>query len=80
MYEGSTIHTLAARELIRDLEENSSVGGSGIANVREEICRLGCTYSLATRHTSFVAVQEKVRRLRKRKKEKEKERKTEILK
>ncbi|HEX7581056.1 MAG TPA: VWA domain-containing protein, partial [Thermoanaerobaculia bacterium] len=66
--EGDLIATLAARALIRDLEEGVSPlhvrrfqqdrGQTGrTERVKEEIVRLGTTYSLASRETSFVAVE-----------------------
>ncbi len=71
--EGDLIATLAARTLIRDLEEGASPlhvrrgsrqerGQAGHSEkvpdkVNAEIVRLGTTYSLASRETSFVAVE-----------------------
>jgi hypothetical protein len=67
--EGDLIATLTARTLIRDLEEGVSPlhvrrgsqqerGQTGrTERVKEEIVRLGTTYSLASRETSFVAVE-----------------------
>jgi len=59
--QGSLLHTMAARALINDLQREKSwmhVGGSiGPAAIKDEIVRLGTTYSLASKHTSFVAVQ-----------------------
>jgi Ca-activated chloride channel family protein len=60
------IGTLAARTMIRDLEEGSSAlhrGGGSKQNrkskdrVRDEIVRLGVAYGLCSRETSFVAVE-----------------------
>ncbi len=60
------IGTLAARTMIQDLEEGSSAlhrGGGSRQNrknkdrVRDEIVRLGVTYGLCSRETSFVAVE-----------------------
>ena len=69
--EGTLVGTLWARRMIRDLEEGRSVlhprRGSQQARalglkdeaVKTEIVRLGTTWSLVSRHTSFVAVQER---------------------
>jgi uncharacterized protein YegL len=68
IFEGNTLHTLAARELIRDLEEGRSFmhkapgrAAPSEAAVRAEIIRLATTYGLASKHTSFVAVEENTR-------------------
>jgi Vault protein inter-alpha-trypsin domain/von Willebrand factor type A domain len=62
------IGTLAARAMIRDLEEGRSPlhdrRGSlqdrgGRDRVKQEIVRLGVTYGLVSRETSFVAVEER---------------------
>ena len=46
--KGNLLHTLAARTLIRDLEEGNSYlhakGAASAANVRNEVIRLGITY------------------------------------
>ena len=46
--KGNLLHTLAARALIRDLEEGNSYlhakGAASAANVRNEVIRLGITY------------------------------------
>lgn len=67
--EGDLIATLAARALIRDLEEGVSplhVGRGSqqdrgqtarTERAKKEIVRLGTTYSLVSRETSFVAVE-----------------------
>jgi hypothetical protein len=69
--EGTLVATLWARRMIRDLEENRSPlhprRGSQQARalslkdepVKNEIVRLGTTWSLVSRHTSFVAVEER---------------------
>ncbi len=66
--EGKLLATLAARTLIRDLEEGASplhtTRGSlqrrtTRDKVKEEIVRLGVTYGLASRETSYVAVEER---------------------
>jgi hypothetical protein len=63
------IGTLAARAMIRDLEEGRSPlhdrrgslqdRGRGSERVKQEITRLGVTYGLVSRETSFVAVEER---------------------
>ncbi|MFN7989449.1 MAG: VIT domain-containing protein [Thermoanaerobaculia bacterium] len=66
--EGTLLATLAARTLIRDLEEGASPlhtrRGSLQARVtrdavKEEIVRLGVTFGLVSRETSYVAVEER---------------------
>lgn len=60
----SPIHTLAARKLIQDLEDGrhglkDEGGEDQLARVvKASIVRLGKIYSLASKHTSFVAVDE----------------------
>lgn len=64
---GNLIATLAARTLLRDLEEGASAlheRGSlqrrlGKDRVKEEAVRLGVRYGLASRWTSFVAVEKR---------------------
>jgi Ca-activated chloride channel family protein len=65
---GSLIATLAARTMIRDLEEGASPlhdrRGSlqergGKDRVKAEIVRLGVSYGLCSRETSFVAVEKR---------------------
>ncbi|CAG8486152.1 327_t:CDS:10 [Cetraspora pellucida] len=65
---GSKIHTLAARKLIQDLEEGTSFihkhpmnKGKNIQNtlIREHIVNLGVAYSLASKYTSFLAIDER---------------------
>jgi Ca-activated chloride channel family protein len=51
---------LWARSRIADL---SDFGAHGDAAAREEVTRLGLTYNLLTRYTSFIAVHEAVRNL-----------------
>jgi Ca-activated chloride channel family protein len=64
------IGTLAARAMIRDLEEGRSAlhdrrgslqdrGARGGDRVKQEIVRLGVAYGLVSRETSFVAVEER---------------------
>jgi Ca-activated chloride channel family protein len=66
--EGTLLATLAARTLIRDLEEGASPlhnrrgslqGRNTKDRVKEEIVRLGVTYGLVSRETSYVAVEER---------------------
>jgi hypothetical protein len=58
--QGSTVQRLAARELIRDLEEGRSAlhqdSATSSAAVQDEIRRLGLQYTLTSSETSFVAV------------------------
>ncbi|KAI9324061.1 hypothetical protein DFJ73DRAFT_874342 [Zopfochytrium polystomum] len=60
---GEALHTLAARKLIQDLEEKVSFIDSDIPapeSVRKgEIVRIGVKYGLASKHTSFVAVEDR---------------------
>lgn len=65
LYTDSPIHVLAARKLIQDLEDGrhglKEEGGSEqqLARVvKASIVRLGKAYSLVSKHTSFVAVDE----------------------
>jgi Ca-activated chloride channel family protein len=63
------VGTLAARAMIRDLEEARSAlhdrrgslqdRGQGSDRVKQEIVRLGVEYGLVSRETSFVAVEER---------------------
>ncbi|CAG8737750.1 6687_t:CDS:2, partial [Dentiscutata heterogama] len=66
--EGSKIHTLAARKLIQNLEDGTSFlhnhqkyQGKQVPNsvVRNQIVSLSKTYSLASRYTSFIAIDER---------------------
>jgi Ca-activated chloride channel family protein len=68
--QGRTIATLAARTLIRDLEEGSSPLHDRRGSlqerqrpdrVKEEIVRLGTTFGLCSSFTSFVAVEKRER-------------------
>ena len=58
---GKLIHTLAARAIIRDLEEGGQGGYLGSnakeSEVKKEVVRLGEKYQLASKETSFVAVE-----------------------
>ena len=69
-HAGSLVAALWARQTIRDLEEGRSAlhprrgsrqkrGRSADDRVKEEIVRLGTAYGLVSRHTSFVAVEER---------------------
>ncbi len=64
--DGSLLGTLAARAAIRDLEEGTAEARRGSnqrdradTRVREAIVRLAVRYGLASRETSFVAVEER---------------------
>ena len=66
--EGKLLATLAARSLIRDLEEGASPLHTRRGSLRrrttrnevqEEVVRLGLAYQLVSRETSFVAVEER---------------------
>jgi hypothetical protein len=61
---GLTIHRLAARGLIRDLEEGSSHLHFGTVRaseekVKKEIIDLGLKFNLSSKHTSFVAIEDR---------------------
>jgi len=61
---GATIQRLAARSLIRDLEEgtshlhNQEIRPSEI-DVKQEIVRLGEKYNMVSKYTSFIAIQDR---------------------
>ncbi|CAG8550347.1 46342_t:CDS:2 [Gigaspora margarita] len=66
--QGSKMHTLAARKLIQNLEDGTSFlhnhqkyQGKQVPNsiVRNQIISLSKTYSLASRYTSFIAIEER---------------------
>ncbi|CAG8751247.1 4793_t:CDS:2, partial [Gigaspora rosea] len=66
--QGSKIHTLAARKLIQDLDDGTSFfhrhqvnNGKNISAsfIREQIVKLGKIYNLASKHTSFLAIDER---------------------
>ncbi|KAF0432278.1 von willebrand domain-containing protein [Gigaspora margarita] len=66
--QGTKIHTLAARKLIQDLEEGTSFihkhprnKGKNISNslICEQIVKSGVTYNLASKYTSFIAIDER---------------------
>jgi len=61
---GSTVQRLAARSLIRDLEEGTShLHNQTIrpkdSDVKQEIVNLGVKYSLVSKHTSFIAIEDR---------------------
>eukprot|EP00121_Abeoforma_whisleri_P016571 Awhi_evm1s15201 len=65
--EGDMVHKMAARNLIRDLEESSSYMHLNRAyfaltddDVKRQIIRLGCTWGLSSKHTSFIAVDKRI--------------------
>ena len=60
--QGNTIHSLAARALIRDLEEGTSfmhTMARGDAAISAEIVRLGKAFQLASTKTSFIGVEKR---------------------
>ncbi|GBC39684.1 von Willebrand factor A domain-containing protein DDB_G0267758-like [Rhizophagus irregularis DAOM 181602=DAOM 197198] len=66
--QGSKIHRLAARKLIQDLNDKKSFIHKHPKNankyipasfVEEQIVKLGKTYNLASKYTSFIAIDEK---------------------
>ncbi|RIB09289.1 hypothetical protein C2G38_2108988, partial [Gigaspora rosea] len=66
--QGSKIHTLAARKLIQDLDDGNSLihkhqrnNGKPIpvSFIREQIVKLGITYTLVSKYTSFLAIDER---------------------
>ncbi|RGB40837.1 von Willebrand factor type A domain-containing protein [Rhizophagus diaphanus] len=66
--QGSKIHRLAARKLIQDLNDKKSFFHKHPKNankhipasfVKEQIVKLGKTYNLASKYTSFIAIDEK---------------------
>lgn len=73
IFHGSQIHKLAARALIRDLEEGRSYlhlqpnnyipKRSSPGEIQQEIIRLGTTFQLVSKYTSFVAVDKEKRLL-----------------
>jgi len=59
---GNLLHTLAARKLIQDLEEGTSYlhpAPPSDAGVKAAIVSLGTTFGLASRYTSFLAIEER---------------------
>ena len=63
MYKSNSdqiIQKLAARSLIKEMEEASlNAGTDQVAKLKKDVIDLSLTYSLATKHTSFVAVEER---------------------
>ncbi|RIB15448.1 hypothetical protein C2G38_1579317 [Gigaspora rosea] len=66
--QGSKIHTLAARKLIQNLDDGTSFIHKHPRNygkivsasfIREQIVKLGTTYNLASKYTSFLAIDER---------------------
>ncbi|CAG8811377.1 18354_t:CDS:2, partial [Gigaspora rosea] len=66
--QGSKIHTLAARKLIQELDDGNSLihkhqRNNGkpipISLIREQIVKLGITYNLISKYTSFLAIDER---------------------
>ncbi|CAG8728851.1 23899_t:CDS:2, partial [Racocetra persica] len=66
--KGSKIHTLAARKLIQDIEDGTSFihkhprnMGKRLPNslIRKQIVKLGVMYNLASKYTSFLAIDER---------------------
>ncbi|CAG8710555.1 8161_t:CDS:2, partial [Acaulospora morrowiae] len=67
MLQGSKIHTLAARKLIRDLEDGASFIHKhpknkgkpiSVSVVEEQVVYIGITFNLASKYTSFLAIDE----------------------
>ncbi|KAI9351821.1 hypothetical protein DFJ73DRAFT_369944 [Zopfochytrium polystomum] len=60
---GETLHVLAARKLIRDLEDMKSFMDQDMpaseSDRKAEIVRVGVKYGLTSKYTSFVAVEER---------------------
>ncbi|CAG8565860.1 16149_t:CDS:2 [Acaulospora morrowiae] len=55
MSQGSKIHTLAARKPLRDLEDSASLYSQAS---KEQVVYLGITFNLASKYTSFLAIDE----------------------
>ncbi|KAJ3219025.1 hypothetical protein HDU67_003015 [Dinochytrium kinnereticum] len=63
--QGTLLHTLAARKLIQDIDDGTShlatsfkvVGPVPSALAKEEMVRLGKTFGIVSKHTSFLAVE-----------------------
>eukprot|EP01027_Heterolobosea_sp_BB2_P019716 GEZU01027745.1.p1 GENE.GEZU01027745.1~~GEZU01027745.1.p1 ORF type:complete len:365 (+),score=122.52 GEZU01027745.1:467-1561(+) len=55
---GNVVHRLAARALIKQLEKQQSESGS-YPNAKDEIVRLATRYCVASKYTSFVAVEQR---------------------
>lgn len=58
--QGQIIHSLAARKLIQALQDREE--NNEDTNAKKEIVQLGCRYGLASRYTSYVAVDPKVQK------------------
>lgn len=61
---GTVVHSLVAREAIRDLEEGASYlhfQHASAAAIKGEIIRLGLAYNLASTHTSFLAIEKRTK-------------------
>ncbi|XP_057373545.1 von Willebrand factor A domain-containing protein 5A-like [Daphnia carinata] len=58
--QGQIIHSLAARKLIQILQDRE--GNNEDTNTKKEIVQLGCRYGLASKYTSYVAVDPKVQK------------------
>jgi hypothetical protein len=56
LIEGEFVHQLAARKKIQDLEETTIADSASDEELKKAIVKLGITYSLASKHTSFVGV------------------------
>ena len=54
------VHRMFARKMIQDLEENHEYDERERSAVDKVITDLGLKYSLASRHTSFIGVDDKV--------------------
>ncbi|EFX83005.1 hypothetical protein DAPPUDRAFT_302138 [Daphnia pulex] len=61
--EGQLIHCLAAKKLIQALQDSEgdpdSIEDSKSTETKQEIIQLGCQYGLASRYTSYVAIDPK---------------------
>ncbi|KAI9556533.1 hypothetical protein GHT06_016323 [Daphnia sinensis] len=60
MEQGQIIHSLAAKKLIQALQDREE--NNEDSNTKKEIVQLGCRYGLASRYTSYVAVDPKVQK------------------
>ena len=60
--EGKSLHQLFARKMIQDLEENHEYDERERSAVDKVITDLGLKYSLASKHTSFIGVDDKVQK------------------
>ncbi|RIB28439.1 hypothetical protein C2G38_1492983 [Gigaspora rosea] len=55
--EGSTIHTLAAKRLIQEIDHGNYYPNHNEKYNREQIVHLAKTYNLSSKYTSFIAVE-----------------------